>query len=88
MKKIAHSAFFGVATLPRDASGIVKGLVVGFALVCGSPSAQVNIGGDRSHRAFHPTTNTGLNMADHPNGIYHYTSVDIPVGVIEEAAYG
>ena len=39
--------------------------------------AQVNSGSDGHDGAFNPTTNTVINMADHPNGIYHYTSVNI-----------
>ena len=43
--------------------------------------AQVNSGSDGHDGAFNPTTNTVINMADHPDGIYHYTSVNIPAGV-------
>jgi hypothetical protein len=43
--------------------------------------AQVNSGSDGSDGAFNPTTNIVINMADHPNGIYQYTSVSIPSGV-------
>ena len=43
--------------------------------------AQVNSGSNGSDGAFHPTTNIVINMADHPDGIYHYTSVNIPSGV-------
>ncbi len=43
--------------------------------------SQVNSGSDGHDGAFNPTTNTVVNMADHPNGIYHYTSVNIPAGV-------
>jgi hypothetical protein len=41
----------------------------------------VNSGSNGSDGAFNPTTNTVINMADHPDGIYHYTSVNIPTGV-------
>ena len=44
-------------------------------------SAQVNSGSNGSDGAFNPTANITINMADHPDGIYHYTSVNIPVGV-------
>ena len=44
-------------------------------------SAQVNSGSNGSDGAFNPTTNTVINMADHPNGIYQYTSVNISNGV-------
>lgn len=43
--------------------------------------AQVNSGSDGHDGAFNPTTNTVINMADHPDGIYHYTSVFIPTNV-------
>ena len=43
--------------------------------------AQVNSGSNGSDGAFNPTTNIVINMADHPNGIYQYTSVNIPSGV-------
>src|ERR1017187_1140796 len=44
-------------------------------------SAQVNSGSNGSDGAFNPTTNTVINMADHPNGVYQYTSVNIPTNV-------
>ena len=43
--------------------------------------AQVNSGSNGSDGAFNPTANVVINMADHPDGIYHYTSVNIPAGV-------
>src|SRR5438132_40450 len=49
--------------------------------VCAYAHAQVNSGSNGSDGAFNPTTNTVINMADHPNGIYQYTSVNIPSGV-------
>ena len=51
-------------------------------LVCQGAHAQVNSGSNGSDGAFNPTTNTVINMADHPTGIYQYTSVNIPNGVI------
>ena len=53
-------------------------------LVAGLPArgrAQVNSGSNGSDGAFNPTTNIVINMADHPNGIYQYTSVNIPTNV-------
>ncbi len=51
-------------------------------LACASVRAQINTGSDGSDGAFNPTaTNTVINMADHPNGIYQYTSVNIPAYV-------
>src|SRR5689334_19255257 len=56
-----------------------------FALViCIAPPiclAQVNSGSNGSDGAFNPTNLTIVDMADHPTGIYHYTSVNIPAGV-------
>jgi hypothetical protein len=43
--------------------------------------AQVNTGSNGSDGAFDPTVNTVINMATHPNGIYQYTSVNIPANV-------
>jgi hypothetical protein len=44
--------------------------------------AQVNSGSNGSDGAFNPTAaSTVINMADHPNGIYQYTSVNISNGV-------
>jgi hypothetical protein len=44
-------------------------------------NAQVNSGSNGSDGAFNPATNTVINIADHPNGIYQYTSVNIPSDV-------
>lgn len=44
-------------------------------------AAQVNSGSNGSDGAFNPTTNTVINMSDHPAGIYQYTSVNIPTNV-------
>ncbi len=52
------------------------------ALVCAGANAQVNSGSDGSDGAFNPTaTNTVINMADHPTGIYQFTAVNIPAYV-------
>jgi hypothetical protein len=42
----------------------------------------VNSGSDGSDGAFNPTTNIVINMADHPIGIYQYTSVNISNGIM------
>src|ERR1035441_8345256 len=43
---------------------------------------QVNSGSDGHDGAFNPTTtNTVIDMADHPDGIYQYTSINIPTNV-------
>ena len=43
--------------------------------------AQVASGSNGSDGAFNPTANVVIDMADHPDGIYQYTSVNIPAGV-------
>jgi hypothetical protein len=50
-------------------------------LLCVNANAQVNSGSNGSDGAFNPTVSTNINTADHPNGIYQYTSVNIPSGV-------
>ncbi len=61
-------------------AGLVTAVVaaVWLPLICW---AEVNSGSNGSDGAFNPTTNTVVNMADHPNGIYQFTSVNIPSGV-------
>jgi hypothetical protein len=51
------------------------------ALVCAGAQAQVNSGSNGSDGVFNPTMSTVINMADHPDGIYQYTYVNIPSGV-------
>lgn len=46
-----------------------------------SANAQVNSGSNGSDGALNPVGNLVINMADRPDGIYHYTSVNIPEGV-------
>ena len=46
-----------------------------------SARGQVNSGSNGSDGAFNPTQSVEIDMADHPDGIYHYTSVNIPPGV-------
>ena len=53
-------------------------------LVAGLPArgrAQVSTGSNGSDGAFNPTTNIVINMANHPTGVYQYTSVNISNGV-------
>src|SRR5579871_3183897 len=50
-------------------------------LVCIGAQAQVNSGSNGADGAFNPTASVVINMADHPNGIYQFTSVNIPQGV-------
>ncbi len=51
------------------------------AFVCAGAHAQVNSGSNGSDGAFNPATDTVINMTDHPDGIYQYTSVNISNGV-------
>ncbi len=44
-------------------------------------TAQVNSGSDGRDGVFNPTQDVTIDMADHPDGIYQYTSVNIPSGV-------
>ena len=55
-------------------------LAAALALPC-LAGAQVNSGSNGSDGAFNPTQNVVIDMADHPDGIYHYTSVNVPSGV-------
>src|SRR5205823_5411718 len=52
--------------------------IVSLAAAC---SAQVNTGSNGSDGALTPWANIVVDMTDHPNGIYQYTSVNIPSGV-------
>ena len=60
--------------------------ILAWLTICGAllpvlSSAQVNSGSNGSDGVFNPATNTVINMANHPNGIYQYTSVTISNGV-------
>jgi len=75
-----------VFRLARKFPKTMKSSILSFLLGCTclvSPSAyaQVNSGSDGHDGAFNPTQNVTLDMADHPDGIYQYTSVNIPLGV-------
>jgi hypothetical protein len=50
-------------------------------LVADLATAQMNSGSNGSDGALNPTSNVVIDMADHPDGIYHYTSVNTPAGV-------
>jgi hypothetical protein len=58
------------------------GLAVLAALMAGTASAQFGSGSDGSDGALTPQANVEIDMADHPDGIYQYTSVNIPAGVV------
>ena len=66
-----------------ELSSILRILVI-FCVASLSAAAnaqQVNSGSDGHDGAFNPTQNVVIDMADHPDGIYQYTSVNIPAGV-------
>ena len=56
-------------------------IVVSLLFARTAAQAQVNSGSNGSDGAFNPATNTVINMAGRPNGIYQYTSVHISNGV-------
>jgi len=73
------------ASLPEEhpTKILLWNLLAGLALGILAPlaSTQVNSGSNGSDGALNPTANLVIDMADHPDGIYHYTSVNIPAGV-------
>jgi len=71
-------------SFPNTPKQLFPHAICGLALIfcCLNPAlAQVNSGSNGSDGAFNPATNTVVNMADHPNGIYQYSSVTISNGV-------
>jgi hypothetical protein len=60
---------------------ICTALVLALLPERGTAQVQVVSGSDGHDGALNPVTNIVINMADHPDGIYHYTSVNIPSGV-------
>ncbi len=56
-------------------------LAVLFMLGSVTAQAQVNSGSNGSDGAFNPQSSVTIDMANHPDGIYQYTSVNIPSGV-------
>ena len=67
---------------PKTMKSSILSLLLGCAcLVPATANAQVNSGSDGHDGAFNPTQNVTIDMADHPDGIYHYTTVNIPAGV-------
>ena len=83
--KIAHSQppVFCKITLWRRPLSLTAALRLLLLLLLPTASfaQQINSGSDGHDGAFNPTSNVVIDMADHPDGIYHYTSVNIPVGV-------
>lgn len=66
----------------RCAKGALRGaLLLPALLLQVTGLAQVNTGSNGSDGPFNPTANTVINMATHPDGIYQYTSVNIPANV-------
>lgn len=68
---------FGHFALPKILNTVV---VIASVLAC-ETFAQVNSGSDGRDGALNPAGNLVIDMADHPDGIYQYTSVTIPAGV-------
>jgi hypothetical protein len=56
-------------------------IVVSLLFAGTAAHAQVNSGSDGHDGAFNPATSTVIDMADHPDGIYQYTAVNIPTNV-------
>jgi hypothetical protein len=82
------SAFFiipsvGLSRLTPTFLRMKNALLLGVVLLASTLSAtsQVNSGSNGNDGAFNPTQNVEIDMADHPDGIYHYTAVNIPSGV-------
>ncbi len=51
------------------------------AVACASAQAQINVSSDGIDGVLNPASSITINMADHPNGIYQYSSVTISNGV-------
>ncbi len=68
-------------TSPMKTSSCKLLAVIAALLLPLTAFAQVNSGSDGYDGALNPATNLVIDMADHPDGIYHYTSVNIPVDV-------
>ena len=62
-------------------SSILTLLLGCICLVPTTGNAQVNSGSDGHDGAFNPTQSVEIDMDNHPDGIYQYTSVNIPSGV-------
>ncbi len=60
---------------------LLASFALAFAAALLPVRAQINTGSDSHDGAFTPTQNTGIDLADHLDGIYQYTSVNIPAGV-------
>ncbi len=59
----------------------LRALLIMSSVCVVSAIAQVNSGSDGHDGVFNPPTNTVIDMADHPDGIYHYSSVFVSNGV-------
>ncbi|HEY4300246.1 MAG TPA: hypothetical protein VGM73_05200 [Candidatus Didemnitutus sp.] len=55
--------------------------ICAFLLAAVNVLAQINTGSDGHDGALNPTSDLTIDMADHPDGIYQYSSVNIPAGV-------
>jgi len=67
---------------PKTMNSSILSLLLGCACLVPAPgNAQVNSGSDGHDGAFNPTQSVEIDMADHPDGIYHLTTVTVPAGV-------
>ena len=64
---------------PERPSTVLAALLL--LALCFTARAQIKTGSDGSDLALNPTSDTVIDMHDHPNGIYQYTSVNIPANV-------
>ena len=55
--------------------------ILAIGLTASIVQAQINSGSDGHDGVLNPTSNLVIDMHDHPDGIYHYVSVNIPQGV-------
>lgn len=70
-----------MTTSPFDGNAILFPLLCLAASVA-TANCQINSGSDGRDGILNPQANTVIDMNDHPDGVYKYTSVNIPSGVI------
>lgn len=71
--------------MPLPSQSMTNRLIVTVALVLSSSTCRaaqmIDTGSDGHDGVFTPAANTVIDMADHPDGVYHYTDVNIPANV-------
>ena len=60
---------------------VLFSITIILAALTGPVLGQIESGSDGSDGVLSPVTNTVINMSDHPDGIYQYTSISITSGV-------